>query len=560
VTTHRGRQDSRKGSVPGVIQAPSAVVMAVLVGLGGAAEAAAQTAPSPIVPPGRADQATARPQAASPGPQPVEGAARTLPAITPFELTRVEVEGSTLPAEVLEAAWRPYAGRTLDSRGLAAVSDAILAAYDRSGIALYTVVVPTQAFAGGILRINVLEGYVESASVKPGADPQAGRVVQRYLDALEGERPLSRPTLERHVSLIRDIPGVRTDLAFVTGAATESVGMVATVDAQPVQIGLAVNNRGAAFLGRTQIAADLYLNNLAPGGQTRFTYVTPTDTRLFRYIAVGHTQLLGASGATLQLNAGHLRTRPRDSDLTGEATSAGVQLSYPVVRSYTQDLYITVAFDGLNANSAFVGSTYSDDRSRASRLNLLYGRQGARTRLSLSGALSVGIDALGARTVSPELTELSYAKLNGRLFFATSLGDQLVLRLAAAGQLSDDRLPAAEQFALGGSEFGRGYEAAALIGDEGYAASAELAWRAPRLPQVLTEGEAYGFVDGGSTTYRSRAARASVTSDIASAGLGVRATVRRNLAVQLELTKAIGSTPSPNAGDERLVFALRSLW
>jgi hemolysin activation/secretion protein len=519
----------------------------------------AQT-PSPIVPPDRADQSPARPLSGPTPEQPKSGAMGVLPEIQPFNLSRVDVQGSTLPSHILEAAWRPYQGRTIDSRGLADLSNAILAAYERSEIALYTVLVPDQDFAGGVVRVNVLEGYVEDASIVASDDPRVSALVGRYLDELEHDRPLTKRTLQRYVSLSRDLPGVRTQISFVGGAASEAVRVHAKVDSDPVQVGLAVNNRGAAFLGRTQIAADLYLNNLVAGGQTRFTYATPTDTRLFRYMAVGHSQILGITGATLQFNAGHLRTRPRDSDLTGEATSAGAQLTYLVVRSYAEDLYVTVGLDGLNANSAFVGSTFSEDRSRAGRLNVFYSRQTDRRGLSLSGAVSVGIDALGARTLLPEVTELDYAKLNLRASFATSLGDRLLLRLAAAGQLTDDRLPAAEQFALGGSEFGRGYESAALIGDEGYAGSAEFAYRLAGLPRAFSEVEAYSFIDGGSTTYLRRGGAAAVKADLASTGIGVRATIRRNLALQLEGTKAIGDVPSPSAGDERLVFAIRTLW
>lgn len=554
----RSREAKDRGSK--VDKLSTVAVLAVVAAVAGAGPALAQTAPSPIVPQQRPDQAPASPQPTAPGPESNQGAVAALPEIPPFELSRVEVQGSTLPPGMLEPAWAPYQGRTVDSRALAEISNAIIAAYGRSDIALFTVLVPAQDFADGVLRVTVLEGYIETAVVQESDSPKASSVVQGYLDRLKGERPLTKPTLQRYVSLVRDVPGVRTDLSFVTGAASRAVGVVAKVDASPVQFGLAVNNRGAAFLGRTQIAADLYLNHLIPGGQTRLTYVTPTDTRLFRYVAAGHSQLLGSTGATLQVNAGYLRTQPRGSDLTGEATSAGLQLTYPLLRSYEQDLYLTVGFDGLNANSAFVGSTYSDDRSRAARLNLLYGRQNERSRLSVSGAISLGVDAFDARTLLPEITELSYTKLNGRVFFATSLTDQLVLRLAAAGQVSGDRLPAAEQFALGGAEFGRGYESAALIGDEGYGGSAELAWRVPRLPSPLTDSEAYGFLDGGSTTYRARGGLDAVTSDISSMGFGVRTTIRRNIAVQVEATKAIGPPPSPDAGDERLVFAIRTLW
>ena len=51
---------------------------------------------------------------------------------------------------------------------------------------------------------------------------------------------------------------------------------------------------------------------------------------------------------------------------------------------------------------------------------------------------------------------------NGRGGGSLALGAQAALRVNAAGQWTKDRLPGTEQFALGGDEFGRGYESGIL--------------------------------------------------------------------------------------------------
>jgi len=522
--------------------------------------AALAQSPSPIVPRDRPDQTPVQPPVSAQEAPATTQAPAALQQITPFQLQRVEVSGSTLPAEALEANWRPLLGQTVGSTEVAGVTDAIIAAYERSDIALYTVLVPTQDFAGGVLRIRVLEGYVESVAVQ-GAGERERILVQRYLDQLKAERPLTRTTLQRYISLTRDLPGMRSDISFVTGAETGAVGVVAKVDALPVQFAMSANNRGAAFLGRTQVGADLFLNNLVLGGQTRLSLVVPTDIERFQYVGLSHSQLLGVSGASVQASLGYLRTRPRESDLEGEAISAGVQFTYPLLRSYNRDLYVTAGIDGLDANSVLVGSTFSDDRTRAGRLSVVYAQQAARSRFSLSGAASLGLDILGASTLSPEVTELNYFKLNGRAVYAQEVADRLFLRLAAAGQWTDDRLPASEQFGLGGNEFGRAFEAAALTGDDGYAASAEIAYRPARLPDLIQDGEAYGFVDGGETFYMRRPFTAELDEGLASIGIGVRGTFRRRLAVQLEATRPLGASLSSleNRGS-RLIFSVRSVW
>jgi hemolysin activation/secretion protein len=540
-------------------RAPTVQIVAILLSLAPPSAVLAQTAPSPIVPPERPDQATAPPPPTEAAPLPQQGTAG-LREIQPFRLERVELSGSTLPAGAAQAAWAPFVGRTIDSQGLVAVTDAIVKAYERSDVALYTVLVPAQDFAGGVLRVSVLEGYVESVSVEGDGSSKTTALVRRYLDELQGKRPLTKPLLQRYVSLARDTPGSRTELQFLTGAAPGAVRIAAKVDSNPVQVALSANNRGTAFLGRAQVAADLYLNGLFGGSQSRLSVITPTETGRFRYLGLGHSQTLGESGATVQVNVGHLRTRPSGTDIRGKAVSAGMQVSYPLIRSFEEDLYLTAGLDGLNAESAFLGSTFSDDRSRAARFSVLYTRQSSRQRFSGSGAVSVGLNAFGARTSLPAFTELDFVKFNVRASFARQLAEKLVLRVSAAGQWTGDRLPAAEQFALGGNDFGRAYEAAALIGDVGYGASAELAYRPSGAPAILKDTEAYGFVDGGSVIYRRRAGFAAVPANLASAGLGVRATVREHIALQIEGATALSRTPSPAAGDERLIFGVRTVW
>ncbi|HEY9219254.1 MAG TPA: ShlB/FhaC/HecB family hemolysin secretion/activation protein [Phenylobacterium sp.] len=517
--------------------------------------------PSPVVPEGRADQATPEPRSRQPLARDAELGGEA-PDIAPFTLSTVQIEGSSLPAAQLEAAWRPFVGRTIDGAELSRLTDALVAVYETSPVAIYTVVVPSQDFAGGVLRIRTLEGWIADTAVRGGEDGKARAKVETYLARIRAERPLRRETLERYVSLIRDMPGLRSDMRLVTGAQPEAVRLEVDIDPQPLQVGLAANNRGTAFLGRTQVSADLYLNSWLQGGdQTRLTYATATESERFQYLAGSHTAPLNNDGTTLQFSAGKLRTRPAGAPLKGRAISAGVLLTHPVLRSYDRDLYVSLGLDGLDADNAFLGSTFSDDRSRALRGAAAYTWQTDRRLAYVAGTVSIGLDAFGGSTLTPAITDLEFVKLNGRLRFSSFLGPQVLVRLNAAGQWSEDRLPASEQFALGGDEFGRAYEAAIVAGDYGYAGSAELAWRPEGLPPKLSGSEAYAFVDGGRIWYRSRLFLPTQDADLGSLGLGVRAAWEQHISLELEAAKAL-SNPLPflDRDDWRGVFTLRTLW
>ena len=526
--------------------------------------AAAQTRPSKVVPQDRPDQAAkaAPTHGAAPPPATPSRPAAAPGSVTPFVLTAVEVVGSSLPADDLAAAWRPLVGQTFNADNLVKITDAIAKAYDRHDVAIYTVIVEAQDFKAGRVRVRALEGRIEATEIVGPDNPRLKALLEQYLNRLAAEQPLRRTTMQRQISLLRDIPGLGAEVTLENGAGDAGVRMKLTVMPRPVQLGLAVNNRGTALLGRTQVAADLYLNGLVrPGDQTRLTAAAPTDGDLFRSYSVQHTQLLGSEGLSITASASQLRTRPKGTDLRGRARSAGVQLSYPLIRSYDRDLYLSVGLDGVDNRNAFLGFTFANDRSRAVRAALAYSAQSETRAAFASVAASQGLDGLGARTTQPGVSEPDFRKLNLRAGSNFALGSRTALRLNGAAQVSSDRLPATELFSLGGDEFGRRFPASIIAGDRGIAGSAELAFAPDRLPAVVQGSETYAFIDGGKVWYRSRLGFPEAKAQLASAGLGVRATISKRVLVQLEGARALDNPAAGFVrGGWRGFFSVRSIF
>lgn len=521
--------------------------------------AAAQTAPSRIAPPTRPDQT---PTPARPLQEPVATprAEQAPPTIQPFVLRGVRIEGSTLPPALLAAKYQPFIGRSLDGSSLIQISDAVASAYQGSGVALYTVAIPEQDFADGVVQLVAREGYIESVAIDGPRGRRQRELIAAYVGKLRAEKPLRQATLQRYVSLIRDIPGLTVDLQLQAGEQPGGVKLAIRARPNRVQAGIGINNRGTAFLGRTQVQADLLFNSaFRQGDQTQFTVAAPTEPKLFQYYAAAHSQPIGANGTRVQVSAGYLRTRPLAAGLRGHATSAGVQLTHPLIRSFDKDLYVTVGFDGANSDNAFFGFTFSDDRTRVARGSLAFNASTRKSLFAISAALSQGVSGLGARTLDPAVSELDFTKVNGRVAYNRSLGGPVIVRLTAAGQYSGDRLPGAEQFALGGDEFGRAYQASLIAGDYGYAGAAELALRPQKLPAALAGSELYGFVDGGKVWYRGRNGFSTQSADLGSAGGGARIALKSRVVVQLEAVRGLADPLAFADGrDWRGVFSVRS--
>ncbi len=158
------------------------------------------------------------------------------------------------------------------------------------------------------------------------------------------------------------------------------------------------------------------------------------------------------------------------------------------------------------------------------------------------GSASLGLDILGARVDNPEASKQDFRKFNLKLGFNHSFTPDIVLRLSGVGQATPDLLPASELMALGGDEFGRGYEASFVEGDDGYAGSAELALRPSKgLPQVLSGSEVYVFADKGQVRSKSRFGLPGSVLGIASAGGGVRVSVASRTVIELEAARGLAN-------------------
>lgn len=480
--------------------------------------------------------------------------------IRSFVLNRVEIEGSSLPAAAFAGAWAPFVGKNVDAATLQSIVDASAQVYARSDIALYTVLAPPQDYAGGVLRLKAQEGYVEAAVVR-GAGARMRHLAGRYCAPILRERPLRKATLQRYVSLVRDISGLNPTVNFERGDRSGAVKLVVIAHPKPFQVAFGINDRGTALLGKTQAEVDGIANSLLTGGdQLRLSYARPVAGPYYQSVSAVYAVPLDADGLGLLVNAGRIRTRPRDLDLRGRATSFGGQLTYAALRDFKSSLVLGVGLDGVNSDNAFLGFTFSNERTRALRLSAAYSWSGERNQFGVSASQSFGLNALGARLLDPSVSTLDFRKTNVRIADTQALGKAILLRLAGAAQLTSDLLPGTEQFTLGGDDFGRAYETALISGDSGYAGSAELALRPAGLPPALNGSEIYGFIDGGHVHYRARAGFAPLDNHLRSWGGGARLTLIGRVQLQIEAARGMNNPVSyEDRRKWRLITALRSV-
>jgi len=144
-----------------------------------------------------------------------------------------------------------------------------------------------------------------------------------------------------------------------------------------------------------------------------------------------------------------MQTRSRDSRIKGDATLAGVTLTYPLIRSVKSNVALTASLDGVDSSNYFLDIRFGDYRSRAVRLGASWSRADATSGYALSAVVSQGLNALGARPFTG-FSETGFTKVNIGAVLVQPITKKLTVRTLFKGQYSKDDLPVTERFALGG--------------------------------------------------------------------------------------------------------------
>ena len=495
------------------------------------------------------------PTVAAPGPQ------DELSKIQPFILKGIRIEGTSLPPQILSDASKPFIGRFIDAKDIAAIAQSVSQAYASSGdVALYMVTVPQQDFADGLLVLSITEGYIEHVDLTGDVSGDLSRVTA-LAQRLTQERPLKRSTLERVLSLMNDLPGLKVEPQLLRGDAPGAVKLLLGLKQQRYQVALSLNDAGNSILGRWQAEADVSLYNLfREGEETTASFGTSTEFSRYQYYALSHSETLDDNGTRGAVSYGYLRTRVPKYNLSGDAQTLQLAFSHPFIRGYHENWTGTLSVDGINSSNAVLGQLVANEDVRTLRLFSAYSLTDERSALTLSGSLNFGLPVLGART-DPATADKSFQKLVLQTGYNHLLGDDWIVRLRTASQLAFEKLPVSELYALGGPQFGRAFLSATALGDSAQAESIELGFDPKPLPDTLKGLELFAFADNGDSWYRARAGAPGTHNTLASAGAGVRFPIGETTRLELEAADAISTdVPGVNTGSWRLLFALSATY
>jgi hemolysin activation/secretion protein len=432
----------------------------------------------------------------------------------------------------------PFAGRPLDRKELARLTDAVAARARDEGYVLATAWIPEQTLVGGMLRVRLDEGRIDAVRVEGSDDP----AIRRKLERLTDGRPVTLAALQREVLLADDLPGVTIR---ATRFEQEGQARVLVVEAARSDVGgsVLIATDGTKPLGPVRARIDFDANGLiSPHDRIDLSFsATPLDPDELAFFSARYTVIINGRGTTVGAFGSYSRVEPgaylTDSELLGTAWQGGLRIRHPLLRAPTKSLWLETSAELQDLRQDAFGALLRQDRIALARLGF-YGF-GPLAGGSLQGRATVsqGIPVLGATGAGDPLAsrldaQPDFTTLTWWLHWQRPIAPRVSLQLATTGQLSTAPLLIGESFTLGGTSFLRGYDFAQRVGDEGVAGLAELRYDWPNPLGAARHVQLYAFADGGTVSNLDGGIGGGT---LASSGAGLRTDITRDLDLDFEV-------------------------
>jgi len=480
-----------------------------------------------------------------------------------FVLKSIRFEGATrYTANDMKALYADKIGKKISITELNKIVADVTAFYRNNGYILTRAVLPPQRIEDGNVTIRIVEGFVNAVLLE--GDVGAGKdraLLEKLADKIRASKPLNSKDLERYLLLMEDLPGVSAravirPAAKVTGASD----VVVNITRKKIEGTFTFDNRGTRFLGPIQGSATAAFNNLFGwNDQTQLRVLNSVfEPAELQFGELRHEEQVGTEGTKFIASASYARTRPGHTldilNIDGWSATEALGFVHPMLRSRQDNWFISTDLTFRTSDVQILDTTLYRDEITIWRIGTSYDfmdKWFAVNRMEANIAKGINWwNDNGANSLSRANGETSFTKLTGKATRIQPISGPWTAFGSVTGQYSFDPLLAAEEFSLGGEEFGSAYDTAELTGDHGLAGRVELQYNQARQQTFLTNYQLYGFYDIGRVWNREIIAGSEPSHiSLASAGLGSRFNLTPEFSGGVEVALPLTKPVSANGAD-----------
>ena len=507
---------------------------------------------------------------------------------TILRVQRYEVLGnSLLPAAEVDTLLAPLLGESTLS-ALKAAAAAVQQFYRDAGYGGVVAFLPEQALASGVVRIQVVEGKLESTQIAGQQHFRAAQMRVALSALVDGQTPRLRD-IDSQIQLLNENPARQVRVLLQPGK--EVGGVAASVEVQEGDLqrwSTRLDNTGSARSGRWRAAlgwqhADVLAREHVAGVELQTAPENPRGVAVvsgnYRVPLYAQSAMLDAYAAWSDVDGGRSASAAGDVVFSGRGHIAGLRLQRFLPRQGEVDQRLTLGLehraylnncriDGLpNGACGSAGASVA-----VQALSLAYLAQsvsGSGLRWNLQASLHHNLALAGAHSDAAAFAAVRtdanrrYTVLRAQGQASQALPLDWTVLVRANAQASDNALIPGEQLGLGGAQAVRGFDERELLGDQGAQLTLELG--SPKLIPLLSSPSlaaladlrAVVFADAGWVSNHGNLVCLGTNTHChaASAGLGLRLGWR-GLQARLDVARALSSGSTTAKGSTRAHFNL----
>ncbi len=483
-----------------------------------------------------------------------------------LNLEELQIEGVNIyKEEDIEQIYKSKIGSNISLADIYVIASDLTNKYRNDGYILTQVIVPPQTIEGGTVKLRVVEGFIDQIIIEGEERESVVKQIRKLAENLRQNNILNAKILERNLLLINDLPGITArSILSPSKTQTGASDLTIIIDRDIYEAEISFNNYGSRYLGPYQASFSdaanswLGLNERIAGQFVISGDKDRADELLFG--SVSYEQPISNSGTKISVVGSITSTEPgydlKQFDVKGQSKFLSTTISHPFIRSRTTNISARATFDLRSVNSKNNLEPTRRDRVRSLRAGATIQFMDSLFGVGVNAIdieLSKGFDLFGASSQGQaNLTRAKgnprYSKVEIQAQRLQRISPKVNLLIAGQGQLSATPLLSSEEFGVGGTNIGRGYDSSEIIGEDGIAGKVELQWNQPRKIKYLQNYQLTSFFDTGRVWNQDATTSAAKRESLSSFGFGINADITKkataNFAVAFPLTRNVDTKES----------------
>lgn len=464
-----------------------------------------------------------------------------------FRINEIVVDKSeVLQEQEINDITRAYINKEIVLQDLYTVVNGINNLYAEKGYLTCRAFLPPQTIKDGVVHIQLVEGKSGNVYVDGNNSTNESYITDRI--GIERGNLANINDLNEDLLLFNGSNDIQLHITMHAGKEPGTTDYVISVaEPQKSLVNIYVDNAGSESSGEWR--EGLFFTDRSLTGNRDSLMLSGIRSDGTKSFSASYITPVGRSGTKLGLNYSANSVHITDGELEdlnvkGHSSAYGVSVIQPLIVSESMRTEASLEYGHQNSQTDFLGVHWVDDTTYGYTASFSMTNYGTSSVIFQKHGYRIG----RSENITGYTKNFNKYIFNGFWQKAYTGGQMLSARLD--GQYSSDNyLPSAEQFYIGGMYSVRGYEESYLGGDSGFAASIEYSVPIDKSKKTSV----FTFIDYGSVFGDS----AFDDHTLAGTGIGIRSTIAQKIYASLTLGVPLISDPNNDDIDStRIHFML----